>query len=266
MKTAIQNPSSFRMFLQNELVARCKRNPGYSLRAFAKTLQLSSSALSAMLNGKRPITEGMKLRLGLALGLDPKEISKLRSQPDRRTKKKIDQVPGSVEIQQLTLDTFAIISDWYHYAILELTKVKDFQPDKAWISKALGITRSEANIAIERLVRVGLLDTDLPQWKDLSENGNVTNIDPQLTSAGSKQLQRQILEKSIEALQTLPLEKRNHTSITVAINPKDIPLAKEKIKTFRRELAEFFEGNPDLQEVYHLSLSLYPVTNIGGTK
>lgn len=219
-----------------------------------------------MLNGKRPITNDMKVRIGLALGLEPQKIDQMRSQPDRRKKTKSDQIPKSAEIQQLTLDTFSIISDWYHYAILELIKVRGFQPDHAWIAKALGITRSEVNIAVERLSRVGLLDTNTKEWRDLSENGKATNIDSQLTSAGSRKLQKQILEKSIAALQTLPLDVRNHTSITVAVNPEDIPIAKEKIKEFRRDLADFFESNAKPREVYHVSISLYPITNVGGIK
>ena len=48
------------------------------------------------------------------------------------------------EYQQLQMDTFRVISDWYHFGILELTYLKSFKSDPRWIAKALGITEIEA--------------------------------------------------------------------------------------------------------------------------
>ncbi len=215
-----------------------------------------------MINGKRPITEKMKTRIGLMLGLGPEQISEFHKAGARSAvaPRKTDTV-RLADVQQLTLDTYAIISDWYHYAILELLKIPKFKPTNTEISKRLGITKSEANIAVERLQRTGLLLIDeRGRWQDTSTNGHATNITGDLTSAASKKLQKQILEMSIRALLELSTDVRSNTSITVAVNPKDIPIAKEKIKVFRRELAEFFEQNQDPSEVYQLAISLYPVT------
>ena len=43
---------SFRFFLQQEFFQRQRRNPRYSLRAFARDLELSPSTLSEILNGR----------------------------------------------------------------------------------------------------------------------------------------------------------------------------------------------------------------------
>jgi transcriptional regulator with XRE-family HTH domain len=50
--------------LRLTLDERRSRNTHYSLRSFAKSLSISSAALSEIMNGKRPITEKMKFRLG----------------------------------------------------------------------------------------------------------------------------------------------------------------------------------------------------------
>ncbi len=246
----------FRLFLQRELVERCRRNPKYSLRAFAKSLGIVPSALSDMLNGKRTITPASIQRLGLALGLN---LSEVRSFTEGRKAK------PSQDFQQLTLDTFAIISDWYHYAILELMKVKGFKSDLNWIARALGISKSEVNAAFERLCRVGLIAVDKRgRWRDTSGGFSTNIIDSNITSAGNKKLQRQFLEMSIKALEHLPPQVRNHTSMTMPINPKKLPEAIARIKDFRRELCEFLENEKDLKEVYNLSISLYPLSNTTG--
>ena len=55
---------SFRERLQAELAARCERNPGYSLRAFANSLGIDHATLSQLMRGKRSMTEATVRRLG----------------------------------------------------------------------------------------------------------------------------------------------------------------------------------------------------------
>jgi transcriptional regulator with XRE-family HTH domain len=243
----------FRLVLQDELIKRCRNNTRYSLRAFAKSLDVAPSALSAILNGKRPITPKMKKRLGLAIGLS---LDDLRGSD-------IQFTDSQTNYQQITFDAYALISDWYHYAILELVRVKDFKPDLTWISKSLGITKSEANITVERLQRLGLLEIKPNgKWVDTSLDGYATNIQDDLTSAASKKLQKQVLEMSITALEEVPVKDRNHTSMTMALNPEDLAEAKKRITTFRRELCAFLERNKKPTQVYQLGISLYPLTKI----
>jgi transcriptional regulator with XRE-family HTH domain len=66
----------FRSFLQDELEKRCKKNPRFSLRAFARTLDVEPSALSKILHGKRSLTPKMLLRMASQLGLPDNEIER----------------------------------------------------------------------------------------------------------------------------------------------------------------------------------------------
>lgn len=247
------NANDFRLLLQQELIERCRKNPKYSLRAFAQALGIVPSALSDMMNGKRTITKASIEKLGLALGMNLSEVQKYTQGVIQKS---------TQDYQQLTMDTYAIIADWYHYAILELMKLKGFKKDLVWIARALNISKGEANAAFERLCRVGLIKVDKKgRWIDTS-SGFSTNIeDSNLTSAANRKLQKQILEMSTKALETLSPKVRNHTSMTMAINPKKLPIAIEKIKEFRRELAEFLENDKDITEVYHLAISLFPASN-----
>lgn len=248
-------PSTFRMLLQRELVERCRKNPRYSLRSFAKTLGVSASALSDMLKGKRTITPRTIDRLGFALGLKKTEVERFKA-----TAKPENEIQPA--FQQILLDQYALISDWYHYAILELIKIRGVSHESSAIAKILGITKSEVNIAIERLERMALVEkTAVGSLVDTSD-GFSTNISGNLTSNASRALQKQILEQAIHALVSLPIEVRNHTSMTMAVDPKLMPEAIEKIKKFRRELCVFLESSSAPKEVYQLSVALFPVTQI----
>ncbi|WP_413287705.1 TIGR02147 family protein [Bdellovibrio sp. HCB337] len=247
---------NFRSLLQETLVERCRHNPNYSLRSFARSLQVEPSALSQMINGKRPITEKMKLRLGSALGLSVEQLHKLPTSED------MTAVRAAPEFQQMTLDSFAVISDWYHYAILELTYIDGFKSDAAWISQRLGITKSEANIAIERLLRLGLLKQDTKgRWIDASENGELSHLTPEATSDAARKYQVQLLEISKRAVQEIPLAKRNHTSATMCFDPEDLAVAVEAITKFRRGFARDFQPKK-AKDVYQLQISFFPLTKL----
>lgn len=247
---------SFKQLLQEELVARCRANPNYSLRSFARALQIEPSALSQMINGKRPITEKMKLRLGAALGLSTDQVRKLPASENAS----LENTPSQARFQQLALDTFAVISDWYHYAILELTYLEDFKADPQWISQRLGITKSEVNIAIERLLRMGLLKTTPKgKWIDASENGELTHLTPAETSDAARKYQCQLLELSQRAVQEVPLAKRNHTSATLCFDPDDLEIAITKIAEFRRAFARELQPKK-AKDVYQLQISFFPLT------
>lgn len=242
---------SLRMALQREFVERCRKNSAYSLRAFARSLGIEASPLSGILRGKRTIGPKLRKQLGLALGLSSEELDGLRDKKNLRLK----------EFQQITLDNYALISDWYHYAILELIRIKSFKPSLSFVAQTLDITNTEAHIAVERLKRLGLLEVnDHGEWIDTSKDGFATNINDSITSAASKKLQRQILELSLKALDTVPIEKRDHTSMTMAVNPKDLPEARARIKKFRRELCAYLERNEKPTEIYQLGIGLFPVT------
>jgi len=245
----------FRLYLQEDLVRRCKKNPKFSVRAFARILEIENSALSKILSGRRALTPAMVSRLGKKLGLSPQEISQFAIVPFSENSNIED-----ANFQQLTLDQFAVISDWYHYAIHELVKLKTCQSDSRWIAKKLGISVAEATTAVERLLRLGYLEKS-KAGKLINKSGPLTTLGNDFTTAAFRKLQRQIIEKSLAALEEIPMEKRNQTSMTAAISTKKLPLAIEKIKKFRRELSAYLEEDQsDLDAVYHLGISLYPVT------
>lgn len=246
----------FRSVLQDELLGRCRANPNYSLRSFARSLNVEPSALSQIINGKRTLTEKMKIRLGSALGLSMQELEKIPRDGSHRRGRAIAR-----SYQQVTHDTFSVISDWYHYAILELTYIEGFQSDAAWMAKKLGITKSEANFAIERLFRLGLLGKNKSgEWFDASENGELSHIAPGLSSIAARKYQVELLELSKRAVQEIDVKRRNHTSATLCFDPNDMEEAIEAISKFRRKFAQEFQPKGRAKDVYQIQISFFPLT------
>ena len=161
------------------------------------------------------------------------------------------------DYMQVGIDTFTVISDWYHYAIQELTFVSGFKTDSRWISKKLSITVEEAKSAVERLKRLGLL---------LEENGSLvksskllTNHSSVNTSAAHKVLQKQVIEKSLLAVDECEPEEKDITSMTMAIDISNLDKARELTRKYRREICALLEDGEPTQ-VYNLGIQLYPIS------
>lgn len=241
---------NFRIWLQQQFTDRCRRNPRFSLRAFARMLGTEPTSISQILAGKRKVSKKTITRI----------CDRLSATPDLRSQFLPAKTAEAAEpdFRQLTADAFAVMADWHHYAILELTYVKGFQSHPRWIANKLSISQAEASIAVDRLLRLELLAQE--KGRLVKTDAFLTNFKDGFTAPALKELQRQILQKGMEAIEFTKAEEKDITSMTMAVDLKQLPEARQKIKKFRRELSAFLEkGEREL--VYHLGIQLYPVSN-----
>ena len=157
----------------------------------------------------------------------------------------------------LAADSFAVLADWYHFAILELTFVNGFKSDPRWIARELDVSVQEVKGAIDRLLRLGLLEMN--GGKLMKTHESVSNHVGLKSTSAHKTLQKQVLSKALSAIDETGAEDKDITSITMAIDPKNIELAREAIKNFRRELCATLE-NGNQTRVYNLAIQLYPIS------
>lgn len=229
--------------LEQELSKRVHQNPHYSLRAFARLINVDPSTLSQVLRKKRTLSKKLSAPILAKLGVVQSP----------------DGVESVFEATKLTADVIAYIGEWHHHAIFELASTQNFvrTPFKAsrFISKELGISMSAAKDALDRLMRLGLLDRHL---KPTSKNLTTTGI-PGTTTA-LRNWQRQVLEKAIRALDEVSIEERDQSSLCVAINRRRLPEAKALIARFRRELNALADRDLKKNSVYQLGVSFYPLT------
>lgn len=252
---AVVEDEAFLPFLQQELVRRCQANPRYSLRAFAKFLDVDPSFLSKLFNGKRAATPEIIRTFSRRLDVGPDKESQFL-QLIKAPETSVDK-----NYNQLALDYFRLIADWYHYAILELIQIDGFESSEKWISRSLGISTAEAKTAVERLIRLELIEArEDGVW--VNKSGSNTTVGNEFTDVAFRKLQKSILEKAIVALEEIPFDLRDQTSMTLATDPSLMPEAKKRIKQFRRSLTAFLESAPKKKAVYHLGLSLYPISKI----
>lgn len=265
----IYEHNCYRQFLKLTLVERIGKNPAYSMRALAKDLDLRPSHLSGVYQGKSglSIEKAMKISGVLNLTQEESEYFCLLVEFDRTKnmerkellQKRINSFKKKkIKIHDLSLDLFRMISEWYHLPIIEMTRIPNFSMDGKIIAKRLGITKVEAETALERLERLSILEKNAEGLYTKCED-NVC-FSSKIPNEALRKYHRQMFLKSIDTLKTqLPAEKYIGTE-TLAISPQQMPQAKVIINEMRHKLINELELNENPTDIYHLGIQFFRIT------
>ncbi len=250
-------------FVTGALAQKRQRNPSYSLRAMARDLGVSHTYLSLVKNGRKQISAHQAQWMGEALKLDETtrahfvksalQTLSARSQGPRPLPKKV------AAFLKLEASQARSLTDWYHFAIADLTLTKNFQFDPNWIAKRLGIPPKQAAQAMSRLERSGLLEKTDHGWR---KTNSFLQLPTDKTLAPMRRLHRTMILKALAALQSSKksdFERRDITGSMIPVNPDRLAEAKKRIARFRKQMIRFLSEG-ECSELYQMNVQLFALT------
>lgn len=250
---------SCRQFLLEELARRQQTNPRYSQRAFAKQMRLSAGELSEILRGRRALSLKSALKIARALGLNSTEtkhlvhLSQIEKSARFGAQEALLQPSLKVDSAQLEMDAFHLISDWYCLAILNLADCVGFEWNTNWIANRLGITRAQAQSALDRLERIGLIKCADGRRRIDKQHVYTTSG---VSSDAIRAYHRAMLKKASDALDFQKVEERELSGVGLAIDPRNLESMRQDISDFQEQmLAKYAKGKR--LEVYQLQIALF---------
>lgn len=262
-------------YLNFEFAYKQDKNPKFSLRSWSKQLGYKNpSLLSQILKHKRSLNLKNSSNFIRNLNLEGSakryfELLVLYKQSKSIEEKKIyldlleKQRPNSSSaLEQMSIDTFRFISDWYHVAILELINLKDFKDNPLWIKKALGgsIPVTEIEKAIKRLINLNLIEVTKSNKLKRRKTSLILS-DSEIVSEAINSYHKQMIEKAKSALDSQPLKERDFRGSTICIKSTDFNKIKDLIKKFHSEVVKFaISDNAIGDDVYHLSSQFFKLT------
>lgn len=241
---------SFPELLQLAFEHKKSKNPRLSMRSFAVQLELDQSLLCKVLQGKRSLSVGAMDKCLRKLGLTEKNIQECLS----RFSSKI------IYHREIEEDVFSVISEWYHFAVLELLKIKTTVHTAESISERLNVDADKIECALERLERFEFIHFKDGKY-NLSKPNN-TWTSHSATSEARRKLQEDLLQKSLWALKNVKIEDRHHSSYTFAVSKEKLPELKEKIFEMTVQLGNFANQSENFDDVYQLTFSMFPLTGL----
>jgi len=268
LSVSLSTRGDYPAWLKQEFNERCRINPLYSMRAFARDLKLSPASMSYIMSGQKGLSHSSAKRVAKAIELNDHETEVFCALVQLRGRNKASRAVAHAKLVQLhfyrdavklKLDVFQNISDWYHFAILQLVQIKNAQTDSKWMANQLGIHVFEVDAAIERLKRLELLFVEDDRYRVTKEMVFAPDGVP---NDAIRKFHRQILDRAVESVSSQTVDERYLNSTVLPIQLKDLPRAREKIKRFHREFdAEFTpatHGQGD--HVYALAVQFFTLT------
>lgn len=262
----------YRTFLKTTLVEKSQNREGYSLRAFADKISVSNSFLSEVLNSKKSLSVELAFKIALKLDLTDLEsqyfclLVQLEQEKDQAFReeilKRLTSLNPKRKTYDLSLDLFKAISEWYHTAILELTFLTGFKMNALNISKKIDITKVEAEMALDRLLRLEMLELD--------KNGNYKRAhDYMLTQStipnnAFKEYHKKLLEKATSSLYTQTPQERVSASDVLAMDSKYIKEVDRLSQEFSAAVLKLGDKSKVKDSVYALSVHCFKLTENKG--
>ncbi|MNJ91266.1 Helix-turn-helix domain protein [compost metagenome] len=262
------NRQASKDILKAELIERVANNSSYSMRAMARQINLSPSLLSDVLNGKRKLSPERAFEVAKLLKFGKKKIeyfTTLVSYESAKTEdlrislaEKLSALSGQNGAKPVDLDIFKAISEWYHLPILELTHMDDFKLAPESAAQALGISKNEAELAIDRLTRLELLEEN--------EIGTLTKTDNRILAVSKvpntalRKFHDQMFDKAKQSLTAQTPEEKFVGSETFVFDQEQLQEANEILEECFSRILNISKKSNHKRAVYHLGIQFFRLT------
>lgn len=244
--------------LTTELKLRTDRNPAYSVRSFARDLEIDSSSLSSILKGKRKIPKNKLEIIATKICSNENEMDLfLKSAVSEYINLKDIKSHNEIENRHLVDEQdFAIISDIHTYTLLSLIETEEFKYDKTWIAKKLKQDVKTVEKTIQSLLDVGLVH---------EANNTLVRIKKRTTTTdeiASKYISKHHVD-SLELAKTKCVElspsERYFSTMTIPCDPESLGAIKKLIMEFEDKIESFLRPSKKT-DVFKMSIQFYQAT------
>jgi uncharacterized protein (TIGR02147 family) len=255
-------------FLRADFTERKSKNPGFSIRAMASKLGLNSSTLTRIFSGKRNLSKNLLPIFIKFLGLRTKEAEyfthlagfcQAKSERVRMAEYGALATLRNGRTKEVSEDRYAFYEQWYFTAIRELLRIFPFNGDYGALSRMFEppITVPEAKRAVNLLLRLGFIDKVGTSYavRDASITTGET-----WQGMAVERFHQDTLAKAVEALEHIPREERDFSTMTMCYSAQGYKKARETLMHAREELTRIEECDNAANRVYQINLQLFPLT------
>lgn len=275
MKTTldISKFTDYRTYLIAHAQEMKKLKPDWSYGIWAKSLKLkSTSSITKIIQGQRDPGSQIENEFIKYFKFNDKQTSyfkdliqlqKISGNP-RLSLMLIEKMGKDFPDANLkTLDTkkFMAISNWYYLSLRELLRIKNIKEAPEWLAEQFifKVTPTEIKNAINIMLDLGLLVRDEKKNLCIAEGRLETSSD--ISSEAIKQYHEQMLDNAKTALRQTHVDERELTGTTLVMNSKNIKVAKELIREFRKKFEMLMEDESG-DQVYQIQIQLFPITQL----
>jgi len=242
----------YRAFLRDYYRDQKANGRAFSFRAFAQRAGIRSfNFLQLVMKGQRDLSAQMALHFAKGCGLKGHQAEYFceivafgqakTSEERNRAYERLARFRQFRTAHKLEPAQAAYHGKWFIPAIRELVALPDFVEDPKWIASSLrpAISPAQAKEALSVLVDLGLIVRDAEGFLRQSEPLITTGEGP--LGHHIVNYHRAMLEQAGLALDDVPREERDISSLTLCVSDRAFQLICERMNAFRRELLQLAE-------------------------
>ncbi|MBN1655015.1 MAG: TIGR02147 family protein [Deltaproteobacteria bacterium] len=250
-----------------------KQQRGLSYRAFARRAKLQSpNYLKLVIDGERNLTKKMARRFAAACDLRDEAalyfqllvgFNQAHSVDERnRWYRRLKRMRRYQDTHFLDQAYDVYHSLWYLPAIREFVASVEFREDYSWIARRLAppIKASEAEMAVQTLLKLGLLERD--KRGRLRRKDATVSTGSEVYSLHLANYHRAMLSHAKSSLDRIEAGQRDISSVTLCLDESGINRVKQALQRFRRELLDIDELEERPKQVIQVNFQLFPLTTI----
>lgn len=256
----METQTNFYQFkLKENLSLKQRENPQYSLRAFARDLEIHPGTLAKVINGERPLPLKNSQTIMNKLKLGPADRTLFMESLLRR-KTNIDNIKIDPLDTRYIVDesNYKVLAEWEHFIVTDLFDLPDFEATVKDIAARLEITQLRAEVVTENLITSGLLTKD-EKGKLYRVHSSVKTTED-IKSQALKEAHMETLKIGMKKLEEIEVELRDFSSSAMAIDVDQLLEAKTIIREFRQKMAALLRDGRNKTDVYQLAIQFYPLT------
>ena len=254
-------------FLKNQLHKKQLKNPAYSLRSFARDLDVASSSLSDLMNSKAKGSKASLDKIFSNLKVSAFEETYLRlihaaqyaidESSKNEAIKEAQKIKDLLDIELLTEEQFLEVTSWITLAVIELLPIPPFNKSPFLMAEQLGIDQNQVQESLDSLIKNNLIYKSNEGLFCTHPNAQI--FLSKMPNQVAKKLHEEIMKINMDTLWTTPPESRVNISTLLMIDEENIPQIQEEIQNFLIELINRQSKKPQKNKLYSLSLHLNPI-------
>ena len=182
---------------------------------------------------------------------------------DKNTEKissRLNQLSGTLNTHQISLDQFRYISEWFFAPIKQMISAPNFVEDAEWIRSKLRkkLTTGQIRYAIQVMLDLGVVERDSKGKLQVLQKPWRTPKE-EISSAAVRKHHAGMISLAMDAIEEQKVTDRHISCLTLRFNPKKVTEAKDFLyKMFEEFDQRFFDSDSD--EVYQLNMQLFELT------
>ena len=167
---------------------------------------------------------------------------------------------SGVEEHRVESDKYEFYQKWYYTAIREILHLHPFKNDYEQLANRVkpAITQAEAKKAVVLLERLSFIKrNDAGLFEPTSR---FITTGPEWRSIAIRSYQKEAMNLAIRAIDSIPKEERDISTVTLTLDDAGFLLARERIIALQKELVEISATCKCVNRAYQVNLQVFPIS------